>query len=369
VNTHLENIRAKLSQRIKENSLRTLKQRPIDAKDFCSNDYLGLASVEAIHSGASEFTTYGATGSRLISGNHTQFEQTENYLAEYYNCESALLFNSGYDANIGVFSTVPQRGDTIIYDELIHASIRDGIRLSHANSMSFKHNDVDDLERKILKAAGQLFVAVESIYSMDGDQSPLKAIIELCKKHGVAIIVDEAHAIGTLGNGRGLVSMLGLETEVFARIITFGKAMGAHGAAVLGSSDLSAFLVNYCRSFIYTTAMPVTSVMAIENAHRFLENNQRLINELQQRVELFTKLMEDVQWKLIPSRSPIQCVVIPGNTAVRNVAEQLQANGFDAKPIMSPTVAKGGERIRICLHVFNSETDINNLVNCIKQGV
>ena len=197
--SHYNKIEQKLSDRKSENALRELKVNE-SLVDFCSNDYLGFSSESEIHILDEVITqTYGATGSRLISGNHKVTEEVEKILANYYKAESALIFNSGYNANIGIFASLPQRGDTIIYDELIHASIRDGIRLSNANSFSFKHNDILALEEKIKNAKGHIWIAVESIYSMDGDAAPLKELAGLCEKYDAALIVDEAHACGIFG--------------------------------------------------------------------------------------------------------------------------------------------------------------------------
>ena len=257
----------KLSQRTENSSLRTLPKFE-NHLDFSSNDYLGFAAEKEIHL-QEELNLYGATGSRLISGNHKVAEDVDGFLANYYKAESALIFNSGYNANLGLFSSLPQRGDTIVYDELIHASIRDGIKLSNANSFSFQHNSLLALAEKIKKAKGNVFVAVESIYSMDGDEAPLQKIVGICQKNAAALVVDEAHAVGVFGDkGEGLVAKYGLENDVFARIITFGKAYGCHGAAILGSSNLRSYLINFSRPFIYTTALPLQSVLTLKKAHR-----------------------------------------------------------------------------------------------------
>ncbi|MBL4674746.1 MAG: aminotransferase class I/II-fold pyridoxal phosphate-dependent enzyme, partial [Mucilaginibacter sp.] len=229
-------LQSRLEQRAAEGSLRTLKPEN-DLIDFCSNDYLGFAhSAELKVSIDKEIEIYkalnGSTGSRLISGNLDYTEELEKHIAGFHNAEAGLLFNSGYDANVGLFSSLPQKGDTIIHDELIHASIIDGARLSNANRYSFKHNDLESLEAKLKVAKGNSYVAIESIYSMDGDEPPLQQIITLTEQYQANLIVDEAHAIGLYPTG--LVSQLGLQDKVFARVMTSGKAMGVHGAIVLG---------------------------------------------------------------------------------------------------------------------------------------
>lgn len=359
--SHLKHIEQKLAKRKAENAFRELKINN-DLIDFCSNDYLGFASEKEIHILGS-LLQFGATGSRLISGNFQITEEVEQFLANYYKAESGLIFNSGYNANVGLFSCIAQRTDTIIYDELIHASIRDGIRLSNANSFSFQHNDLDSLEDKIKNAKGNIFVAVESIYSMDGDEAPLKWLVEICKKYDVALIVDEAHACGVFGeNGEGLIVQYNLENDVFARVVTFGKAFGCHGAVVLGNKLLRDYLINYSRSFIYTTALPLNSVLTIKNTHQFLLDNIDRKEQLAELIKYFKSKIQNLGFRIVESNSSIQCIIVSGNNEVKQLAESVQSKGFDVRPILSPTVSKGQERLRICLHSFNTEEQIDDLL-------
>ncbi len=364
MNIHLQHIQQKLNKRKKENAFRELKTNQ-QLVDFCSNDYLGFAKEAYIHQTHHDFESYGATGSRLISGNHPINEDVENYLANFYQTEAALIFNSGYNANIGLFQCLPQRTDTLIYDEYIHASIRDGIKLSNAKNFVFEHNNLDALEQKLKQATGIIYVAVESIYSMDGDQAPLEEITQLCKKYNAALIVDEAHAVGIFGNGLGLVAELNLENDVFARVITFGKAFGTHGAAVLGSKALKDYLINYSRAFIYTTALPLTSILTIKNAHDFLLQNLTRIDELKDLINYFKNSSLTTHHSSPNSTSAIQCLIIPGNNEVKQLANKIQEHGFDVRPILSPTVPKGKERLRICLHSFNTKEQIDGLVSLL----
>lgn len=354
-------IQQKLKKREDDNAFRSLKKNN-GLIDFCSNDYLGFASEKEIHVLDTELAKYGATGSRLISGNHQITEEVEDYLADFYQAESALIFNSGYNANVGLFSSLPQRHDTIIYDELIHASIRDGIKLSNANSFSFKHNNIEHLENKLKNASGNIYVAVESIYSMDGDAAPLIEILNICNKYDAALIVDEAHSVGIYGKGKGLSVELDIENDVFARIVTFGKAYGCHGAAVLGNKLLRDYLINYSRAFIYTTALPLHSILTIRKAHNFLNQSLDRIQKLKENIECFQHLTFNFKLLTLNSPSPIQCVIISGNNEVKEMATQIQKNGFDVRPILSPTVPKGQERLRICIHSFNTTEQINKLV-------
>ncbi|MBV6485696.1 MAG: 8-amino-7-oxononanoate synthase [Flavobacteriales bacterium] len=361
MNKQKKYLQQQIDKRKQENAFRELKDNN-HLIDFCSNDYLGFAKETAIHQTNQQLESYGATGSRLISGNHTITEETEDYLANFYRSEAALIFNSGYSANVGLFQCLPQRTDTIIYDEYIHASIRDGIKLCNAKHFAFEHNNLAALEEKLSLASSLVYVVVESIYSMDGDAAPLVEIAKICKQYHAALIVDEAHAAGIYGKGLGLVAELNLENDVFARIITFGKAYGCHGAAVLGSKILRNYLINYSRAFIYTTALPLPSILAIKNAHEFLLKNLNRIDELKALIAYFKNSSPSTHNSSPISSSAIQCIIIPGNNEVKKVAENIQKNGFDVRPILSPTVPKGKERLRICLHSFNTKDEIDRLI-------
>lgn len=339
--------------------------------DFCSNDYLGFARNTDISKRAFQiiennknFSISGSTGSRLISGNTDYTEFLENKIAAFHKSEAALIFNSGYDANLGLFASLPQKGDTIFYDELIHASIRDGIRLSYAKSYSFKHNDLNDLGNKFQFASGNVFVAVESIYSMDGDQAPLSSLINVCEKFGANLIVDEAHATGVFGmHGRGLCDELGIEQRVFARVHTFGKALGCHGAVVCGSNVLRDFLINFARSFIYTTALPLHSLAFIDAAYEMLINSEKDKELLKENINYFIqKSLFMFPNLFIPSESAIHCVITEGNRNTSEIATNIQARGFDVRPILSPTVPEGSERLRICIHAFNTKNEMDELL-------
>lgn len=363
----------KLNERREVSAFRQLKL-PGGKVDFCSNDYLGIATngliENALAAGASGMKTlaHGSTGSRLLAGNYSLIEETEKELALFHAAAAGLIFNSGYDANLGVLSCVPKKGDTIIYDSLSHASIRDGIRLSFAKAFSFAHNDCGDLEKKLRVSGkgneagpGNLFVVTESVFSMDGDLAPLQAIAALCRQYHAHLIVDEAHATGVVGPaGAGLVQELGLQDQCFARIHTFGKAVGCHGAIVLGSDRLRNYLINFARSFIYTTSLPPASVQAIATAYRLLPEMSAEREALHRLIALFRDAT--IGYQRLNSETSIQVVVVPGNEAVKALAEQLQATGLDVRPILSPTVPKGSERLRIVLHSFNTDADLERLI-------
>jgi 8-amino-7-oxononanoate synthase len=362
----------KLLQRSENGLLRKLSDTALPY-DFCSNDYLGFARSERLKEMVIDLTQTlrdyrnGATGSRLLTGNLAYTEATEQFIAKYHQAEAGLIFNSGYDANLALLSAIPQRGDTIITDELIHASLIDGCRLSHAERYKFKHNDLLDLEKKLRLAKGIIYVVVESVYSMDGDLAPLKAISNLCQAYQAHLIVDEAHAIGVFGeSGKGLIAQLKLTTNVFARVVTFGKAIGTHGAIILGSTALRDYLINFARPFIYTTAAPIHAIISINCAYQLLAQGDEQ-QVLQHKISLYHEVIKSIKQVTITNPSAIQAIVIPNRTKVKQAALNLQEKGFDVRPILGPTVAMGKERLRICLHAYNSDSEIEQLANYLKQ--
>lgn len=339
--------------------------------DFASNDYLGLARSAELHELIdTEVNKHGfgngSTGSRLLTGNSSYTEEVERYLAEFFQGESALIFNSGYAANLAILSALPTRNDTIIYDELAHACIKDGARLSPARRFSFRHNDPADLELKMQKSTGRVFIALESVYSMDGDEAPLTAIAELASKYDAVVILDEAHSTGVVGkNGSGLAIEKGVKDLIAVRIYTFGKAMGVHGACVVGSDVLQQFLINFARPFIYTTALSPHSIASIHCAFRYLAAHDQLQVRLRENIGHYLRCTSGIHNKTI-SASPIQTLIVPGNNAVRSAAARIQQKGFDVRPILSPTVPAGAERLRICLHAFNSRDEVENLCSLLQ---
>lgn len=363
-------LQALLEKRKQEGLLRVLRHNT-GLVDFCSNDYLGFARNRVLAELAADFLKEeaeymnGSTGSRLITGNTVLAEQLEVLIAAYHHTDAALLFNSGYDANLGFFSAVPQRGDTIFYDQLVHASIRDGMRLSWAKTFSFRHNDLSDLQRLAARASGNVYVAVESVYSMDGDLAPLDALAAICRKNGWHLVVDEAHATGVFGpQGEGLVNKA-LAPHCFARIYTYGKAMGVHGAAIAGSELLKDYLVNFARSFIYTTALPAHSLAMIQAAYTMMAKAMEERKKLHDNIAYFNSGMT-AKLDFIPRPSAIQSVITGGNEHTRQIAAHIQTQGFDVRAILSPTVPSGQERLRICLHAFNTQEEIDRFIEFLK---
>jgi 8-amino-7-oxononanoate synthase len=412
-------LRERLKSREEKGLLRKLASFP-ELTDFSSNDYLGLAGSAELRRRAQEklresdlkfsaergcgeaqpqhcdpnaaaaaglrhsrapLNRYdfagrcnGSSGSRLLTGNSAFAEALERKIAAFHRTEAALLFNSGYDANLGTLSALFSNGDTVYYDELCHASMHDGIRLSKANAHAFKHNDTAALGEQLgqLREATntQRWIVVESLYSMSGDPAPLRDLVVLAGRFRAHLFVDEAHATGVFGpNGAGLVQELGLEQDVAVRVHTFGKALGGHGAAVVGSRALRDYLINFARPFIYSTSLPPHSLAAIEAAYDMLPGLDHTRKQLRERIQFFRALAEERQLtSLLPSESAIQALIVNADS-VRLLAQKVQRSGFDVRPIVSPTVPLGQERIRICLHSYNTEQEMRGLISALKGGL
>lgn len=378
-------LQASLDERATSGRLRRLRAVP-PGVDFCSNDYLGLARDSQLRQRRTDAVVraappLGSTGSRLISGNSPTAEALEHQLAHWLGFECGLLMGSGYSANVGLLAAVAQRGDTLLLDELAHASLIDGANLSRAKRHKFAHNNLDDLEARLLRdreskelsasTHKQTFVVIESIYSMDGDRAPLTEIANLCGRYGAALIVDEAHGIGTFGaKGEGLVAQQGLQSQVFACVYTFGKAPGCHGALIASSELLRDYLLNFCRPFIYTTAPAPEQLSTIGLACEAVRDATPQREHLQRLIQIFRNTCATLpQAELLPSESPIQGVVIPGETRVQAIATALQQAGFGVRAVVAPTVPAGRERLRICLHAHNSEAEVEALCAALHHAL
>ena len=343
------------SQVIKERERSGLLRKlaiPSGDIDFLSNDYLGLSKLPFSYQGEN-----GSTGSRVLSGNSKSIEALEKRICSTHGSEDALLFPTGFIANLGVLSCVATRNDTFIMDDLCHASLIDGALLSNAKRLKFKHNDLTDLEAKLSKAQGNLFIVVESIYSMDGTCSDLKEISKLAQRFDALLIVDEAHSCGIEIKHENIDL-----NESVIRIVTYGKAFGSHGAAVLCSSDLKKYFINFCRPFIYSTAPSPHQVAGISHAYDSLEENLHRIDALKSLIDYWIlKKPKKLNW--IESSSHIQSLMIEGNENVISLSEHLSTKGFATLPIRTPTVKPGTERIRFCLHSINTKSEIDALFN------
>ena len=367
-----------IDQRKKEDAFRSLSLKNYIV-DFYSNDYLGLAHnpqqreyAQDLLSRESQYN--GSTGSRLLSGNYPLIEKAEELLAAFHQAPKGLIFNSGYDANVGIFSSIPLKGDVVLYDQYIHASIRDGLQLTNAQSFKFKHNSLEDLREKLERFSGKyttIYIATEAVFSMDGDIPNLKEMVALAKQYQAYLIVDEAHSVGVFGErGEGLCQQLGIADEVFLRLITFGKGIGAHGAIALAQEPVIDYLINFARSFIYTTAPSPESIASVMASYKLLpELKERKV--LQERIAFFREKMplfpSTEQVYFMDSQSSIQGLIVKDTQRLRNLSSLLQTQGLGIKPIYAPTVPKGEERLRICLHSFNSQAEIEQLFSLITQ--
>ncbi|KAI9048842.1 hypothetical protein LZ554_006700 [Drepanopeziza brunnea f. sp. 'monogermtubi'] len=383
-----------LHSRKSNSAFRALTTAPPDAIDFSSNDFLSLSHSPLFKAAyLEELTTsplfhLGSGGSRLLDGNSAYAEGIEADIARFHHAEAALLFNSGFDANAGFFACVPQRGDVVLFDEFVHASVHEGMRLSRAAARkSFAHNDVSDLRLKIeevqrgnervRRGEGNVFVAVESLYSMDGDLAPLEEILglveEMLPRGNGLVVVDEAHSNGIYGSqGRGIVCSLGLESRFFARLHTFGKGLACNGAAILCSPLTREYLINYARPLIYSTSMSFPSLAAIKVMYSLMRQGvtEPLIVYLNDLVGHFFHRLSILQPrsgrgiallelpKEVP-RSPIFALLSP---EPRSLAKYCQDAGFVVRPIFPPTVPEGTQRVRVCLHAGNTYEDVNRLV-------
>jgi 8-amino-7-oxononanoate synthase len=357
MNTQLEFRTKQLLAELDDAALRRRMRTP-KGIDLSSNDYLGLASHPAIKqrmSNAVLLEGCGSTGSRLLRGHRNCFAQIETRFARWKGTDASLYFGSGYLANIAVLSTFPEEGDVIFSDELNHASLIDGIRLSRARRVVFEHKNVNDLSRLIERESatkGQNFLVTESLFSMDGDEAPLMDYAALCRATGTALIVDEAHAVGIYGqNGSGLIEETGIEDDVFLSINTAGKALGVSGAFVAGHKWAIDYLVHQARPFIFSTAPPPATAVAIEAALDCLEREPERRSKLIENSVSLRDLLNNEGVPIGPGLSQIIPVIIGDSEHTLIVAESLQMQGFDVRAIRPPSVPQGTSRLRISVNI------------------
>lgn len=369
MNQHLTVFQQRLDQRRSRGNYRELTAARIGCVDFASNDYLGFLRdgiLDEIMSKCHERQSCGAGGSRLLTGHSRYYEMLEADIACFHQEEAGLIFNSGYVANLSLLPAVTAPGDTIIYDQEVHASLHDAVKLARVRAFPFRHQDLGHLSRRLEQARGRVFVCIESVYSCDGSLADLPEVHRLCQQAGAHLIVDEAHATGWLGaKGEGAIQMHGLQGKVFARVHTFSKALGGQGAIVLGSALLREYLINFARPFIYTTALPRYSLAVIRCAYQALEACAGKREQVQKLIHYFRKKARERSLSFEDSTTVIQCLRIPGNEAVKKAAGKLQQKGFDVRPFLRPTVGRGKECLRICLHAFNTEEEIHTLLESI----
>ncbi|KAI0399861.1 PLP-dependent transferase [Xylaria palmicola] len=420
-------LQGRLERRETQGKLRHLVTPRPDLADFSSNDYLSLSHDPAIRKALishlndtdesprlfSNGRVIGSGGSRLLDGNSVFAERLERKIADFHGSEDALLFTSAYDANVGIISCVPGAEDIILYDDLIHASIHDGMRLSRARKrIAFSHGSIIkqaleqqsekdsmgnaaasgpqsleltlkqlvDSDRRVRTGQSNVFICVEGLYSMDGDIADLKYVTDVVEaflqNQNGYIIVDEAHSIGVLGGGGGLVCQLGLRDRIWARVVGFGKAMGCAGGAVLCSSIARLYLINYARTLIYTTAMPFPSLASIDAAYDYMAHGKAkgrrqqlglLIQHCYAKLDdLGKRRMLDTTILRLPKGRPNSPIIPLFTGHPKSLARHCQLSGFMIRAIVAPTVPRGQERIRICIHASNTMEQIDGLFQAIE---
>ncbi len=340
--------------------------------DFSSNDYLGFADSAAYREAAAAAllrgVPLGAGGSRLLRGNHPEHEALEAEAAKFFGSESALLFGAGFSANEAVLATLPQRGDVILYDELIHASAHEGMRLSRAKALPVRHNDAGAFEAAIHANgdAERIWIAVESLYSMDGDVAPLKDLAQLADRHEAFLLIDEAHATGVFGRGgRGLAQ--GLEgKENVVTLHTCGKALGLSGALLCLPRVLREFMINRCRNFIFATAPSPLLAVSIRAALKLVEHADERRAALRQRIARAGEALRRLKG-IKPSGTHIQPVVVGADKRALELAAAMQAAGYDIRAIRPPTVPEGSARLRVSLTLNVSEAETDAMIARLAQ--
>lgn len=367
----LDRIKDQLNE-IETNGLRRKLASP-KGIDLSSNDYLGLANDERLKNALIEGVKrggVGSTGSRLLRGERNVFREVENGFAKWKGTESSLYFATGYQANIGLMQTFLESEDIVFSDELNHASLIDGIRLSKCQKVIFQHLNVEHLENLLdeTQCKGQKFLVTESLFSMDGDIAPLKKYAEVCQKTNTNLIVDEAHSVGLYGTkGSGLIEEFGIKKDVFLSVNTAGKALGVSGAFVAGSNMAIEYMINKCRSFIFSTA-PIPAVAnALKISFEIIENEPNRRRKLQSLCEFFNQLLVENGFHSPKDKTQIVPIIIGESDKAMAIAEKMQKEGFDVRAIRPPTVAEGTSRLRISLNVSLTEEKLADFVKRLKQ--
>lgn len=366
--------RADLAQLADKARLRSLAPRA--GVDFASNDYLGLAGSSrlkrAVERALERGVPVGAGGSRLLRGNHPEHEALEAEAAEFFGGEAAIFFANGYGANSALISTLPQRGDLVLYDELIHASVHEGLRLSRADAAGAPHNDVQAFDDAIAGwrargGTGQVWIVVESLYSMDGDRAPLPELADVAARHGAVLIVDEAHATGVFGaDGRGLAAQLRPRANLIT-LHTCGKALGCEGALLVGPRVMKEHLVNRGRGFIFSTAPSPLMAAAVREALRICVEEPERRDALRAMIAHGERVLTPLG--AAASGSQIVPLVLGEDARTMDVARKLQAAGFDIRGIRPPTVPQGTARLRIALTLNASTADVDALAGALQRAL
>nr|WP_212509491.1 8-amino-7-oxononanoate synthase [Agrobacterium tumefaciens] len=361
----------KLAGLHRKSRLRALAPR--QGIDFTSNDYLGFADAPrlkaAITDAIERGVPVGAGGSRLLRGNHPEHEALETEAAVFFGAERAIYFGSGFAANVALFSALPLRDDLVLYDALIHASVHDGIAAGKAKAVAVPHNQVEAFEREINRwrqagGKGRPWIAVESLYSMDGDRAPVAALADLAGRHGGFLVVDEAHATGVFGpGGRGLAAELEGRGNVVA-LHTCGKALGLSGALISLPAVLADYLTNRARGFIYSTAPSPLMAAAVREALRIVADEPWRRIRLEELINLASEQLRS-RLGVTPGGSQILPVMIGDNARALKIATRMRDGGFDVRAIRPPTVPEGTARLRISITLNVEESQIADMVGLL----
>lgn len=339
---------------------------------FCSNDYLGLANhpdVKQAAMNAIEQYGVGSGASHMVNGHHAEHDQLEKELAQFMGREAALVFSTGYMANMGTMAALLSRHDTVIQDKLNHASLIDGAQISQANMLRFAHSDLEQLAHQLNHAKGKKLIAVDGVFSMDGDCSPLKEISALAKEHQAWLMVDDAHGVGTLGpKGAGLVAQQGLSSEDVPLVVgTLGKAFGTSGAFVAGDQTTIDYILQFARTYIYTTAAPPAIAAATRTALSLVKNGDDLRESLNARINQLRQGVHVLGLNLMPSHTAIQPILIGQNERAMALSQRLKERGFLVTAIRPPTVPEGTARLRVTLSASHSQAQVDSLLNTLED--
>ena len=370
-NALADRVRARLTDLGSQGLLRRL--RPPAGIDLASNDYLQLAAHPRVAQAfaAAAAAGCGSTGSRLLRGHRAAFADSERRFAAFKGTERSLYFSSGYLANLAVLSTLPEAGDVVFSDALNHASLIDGLRLSRARRVVVPHGDLGALDERLAAetGAGQRFVVIESVYSMDGDIAPLAEYAAVCRRHGAALVVDEAHAVGIYGaDGSGLISAAGVSDGVLLSINTAGKALGAAGAFVAGPAWVVDYLEQRARTFIFSTAPPPAVAAAIDAALDIVADEPERRERVLERARFLRERLADAGFdQAAAGTSQIVPIVVGDNAAAVGLAAALQARGFDVRAIRPPTVPPGTARLRVAVNAGLTEDQLGRFAAAVRE--
>ncbi len=339
---------------------------------FCSNDYLGLANhpqlVTALQQGAQHYGV-GSGASHLVSGHSCAHHELEEALAAFVGKPAALLFSSGYLANLGMVQTLAGRGDTVFADKLNHASLNDGMRLSRATLKRYQHNDLTQLENLLEQTqSGRKIILTDAVFSMDGDIASLTELLALCERHDAWLLVDDAHGFGVLGEqGRGSLSHFGLDSPRIIYMATLGKAAGVSGAFVAAEQVVVDILLQNVRSYIYTTASPPALASALMASLQLIRDEEERRGHLRVLIQQLRKSLANLKWKLLESTTPIQPLLVGSNEEAVTLSEGLRVRGIWVPAIRPPTVPQGTARLRISLSAAHNAADITQLVTVLHE--